>query len=98
MGTRVSVQEADPKLDLIFIMNIGTQHMQTAEWYETGLPRYTTNKMCQKKNGTVMLKWAYLLSMAYPPSSLDSIIRKKFKARNSAKEIDVKPLGLVSIS
>jgi len=23
--------------------------MQTVEWYETGLPRYTTNKMCQKK-------------------------------------------------
>jgi hypothetical protein len=45
-----------------------------------------------------MLKWTYLLSMAYPSSSVDSIIRKKFKTRNSAKEIDVKLLGFVSVS
>ena len=52
--------------------------------------------MCQKKNTTVMLKWTKLLSMAYPSSSVDSIIRKKFKTRNSAKEINVKPLSCVS--
>jgi hypothetical protein len=54
--------------------------------------------MCQKKNPTVMLKWTYLLSMAYPSISMRSIIRKKFKTRNSAEEIYVKPLGFVSIS
>jgi hypothetical protein len=45
-----------------------------------------------------MLKWTYLLYMAYPYSSVDSIIRKKFKYRNSETEIDVKSLGFVSIS
>ena len=94
-----SVQEVDSKPDLIFIMNLGTQHMQTVEWYEIGLPRYTTINVCQEnKNTTVMPKWAYLLYMAYPSSSVASIIRKKFKTRNSAKEIDVKPLGFVSTS
>jgi hypothetical protein len=57
---------------------IETQHTQTVEWYEIGLLRYTTNKMCQEKNRTVMLKWIYLLFMGYPSSSVDSIIRKKF--------------------
>ena len=79
-------------------MNLVTHHMQTVEWHEIGLPRYTTTKMCQEKNTNVMLKLTYLLSMAYPSSSADSIIRKKFKTRNSAKEIDVKLLGFVSIS
>ena len=32
--------------------------------------------------------------MVYPSSFVDSIIRQKFKTRNSAKEIDAKPLGL----
>jgi len=36
--------------------------------------------------------------MAYPSSSVDSIIRKKFKVRNSAEEIDVRSLDFVSIS
>jgi hypothetical protein len=45
-----------------------------------------------------MLKWTHMLSMAYPSSSVDSIIRKKFKSRNSETEIDVKSLGFVFIS
>jgi len=47
-------------------MNLGTQHMQTVEWCEIGLPRNTTTKMCQKKtrlwcsNGHICYLWLTL--------------------------------------